>query len=891
MSRVKGAVARLRAILRPRDAERRMEEEFAFHVDMESARLRADGVPANEARRQALATFGGLDRYREEMRDGRGARAVDDGIADMRYAVRAVRRSPGATIAITLTLGLGIGLNGFTYGMVDSILFRPLPVRAPQQLVGLLPRDTRTGQIGNFAYTDYEDFRDKSGAFVELAGMMGVPLNVVVSGRGVADMVWGEMVTENFFSVLDMQPAIGRFFMTTDAPAGANAVAVLSYAAWRDRFGGDPNVVGRTIRVNGTEFIVTGVAPKGFKGLRTFGFWPEIWVPAGMHTMIVPRSSGMLAGRGRGWLFLFGRMHQGWDIDRTAVAATLFAHHLAQEFPESNRDRGVIVLPARSGFDNPQVFKPQVLALAAALGLVGTVLTLTIICANLANLQLARAATRRREFAIRLSLGCSRLRLTQQLFVETLVVAFPGLVLAAVIVWATPLIEPLLLPRMLFRVGMDVVPNIRIALFTTAISLTVVLVLGLIPVIRVNRASVGPSLAGAVSPRQRRVSVRGLLVVSQLAISVVLLVGGTLFARSFFAARATERGFDPRDRLLLSVNLGLQGYDDLRGSRFYEQVLERVRAQSGVVSATWAFPVPFDTQDRRIDLYVEGGPSSIAVRTDVSVVGDDFANALGLRLMSGRGIEKGDSTGALPVVVVSRALATRLSPTGNVLGTRVRLRSPRGTEVAVVGVVEDAAFQSLGGTSVMRAYLPLAQHYSDWQTLVVHTRRTALSALPRIRDVVSAADPLLPAFGVGTLEEAVASGWTSWRVAATLAAVFGALAALIAAIGLYAVVASSVSERTREIGLRIALGSTPRRVMGYVMAQGFRLGAWGLALGLAGALVMARAMAQLLFGLGAFDPVTFAAVPLTLFVIVLAATYIPARRAVKLEPMAALRTD
>ena len=890
MSRVKGAVARLRAILRPRDAERRMEEEFAFHVEMETARLRADGVPADQARRQALVTFGGLDRYREEMRDGRRARAVDDGIADMRYAVRAVRRSPGATIAITLTLGLGIGLNGFTYGMVDSILFRPLPVRAPQQLVGLLPRDTRTGQIGNFAYTDYEDFRDKSGAFAELAGMTGVPLNVVVSGRGVADMVWGEMVTENFFSVLDMQPAIGRFFMATDAPAGANAVAVLSYAAWRDRFGGDPNVVGRTIRVNGTEFIVTGVAPKGFKGLRTFGFWPEIWVPAGMHTTIVPRSSGMLAGRGRGWLFLFGRMHQGWDSDRTAAAASLFARHLAQEFPESNRDRGVIVLPARSGFDNPQVFKPQVLALAAVLGLVGTVLILTIICANLANLQLARAATRRREFAIRLSLGCSRLRLTQQLFVETLVVAFPGLVLAAAIVWATPLIEPLLLPRMLFRVGMDVVPNIRIALFTTAISLTVVLVLGLIPVIRVNRTSVGSSLAGAMSHRKRRVSVRGLLVVSQLAISVVLLVGGTLFARSFFAARTTERGFDPRDRLLLSVNLGLQGYDVARGSRFYEQVLDRVRVQSDVVSATWAFPVPFDTQDRRIDVYVDG-PDGPAIRADVSVVGDDFTNALGLRLMSGRGIEKSDATGALPVVVVSRALATRLSPTGNALGTRVRLRSPRGTEVTVVGVLGDAAFQSLGGASVMRAYLPLAQHYQDWQTLVVHTRGTAVSALPRIRDVVSAADPLLPAFGVGTLEEAVASGWTSWRVAATLAAVFGALAALIAAIGLYAVVASSVSERTREIGLRIALGSTPRRVMGYVMAQGFRLGAWGLALGLAGALVMARAMAQLLFGLGAFDPVTFAAVPLTLFVIVLAATYIPARRAVKLEPMTALRTD
>ena len=889
MSRLKGTIAKLRSILRPSGADRRMDEEFAFHVDMESRRLQSEGVAAEEARRRALVAFGGIERYREEMRDGRGARAVDQAIADLRHAVRVMRRSPASSIAIALTLGVGIGLNGFVYGFVDSLLFRPLPVGAPEQLVGMLPRHTRTGQIGNVAYTDYEDFRDKSGAFARLAGMMGVPLNLVVDGTGVAEMVWGEMVTENFFSVLDMQPVIGRFFTPDDAARGANPFAVLSYASWHDRFGSDPSVVGRTIRLNGTAFTVTGVGPKGFKGVRTFGFWPEVWVPAGMHGVIVPRSQGMLAGRGRGWLFLVGRMHDGWDIEHTRAAATLFARQLEHQFPDSNRDLGVVVLPARSGFDNPQFVKPQVLVLVSALGIVGTGLILVVICANLANLQLARAAARSREFAIRLSLGCSRLRLTSQLLVETFVTVIPGVTLAAAIVWAAPLIESLISPRLQFRVGMDLVPNIRIALFTTAMSLGAVLVLGLIPAFRATRTNLAPSLANVVSRRRlgrHLVSVRGLLVVSQLAISVVLLVGATLFARSFFA-RTEHLGLGTRDRLLVSVNVGLQGYDPARGQRFYQQVLDRVRANSAVISAAWAFPAPFDTQDRRVGLFVEGAD---LLQIDVSSVSDDFVNALGLHVGVGRGIEARDTELASRVMVISRSLAARLWPGTTAVGQTVRIGSRSGAEITVVGVVDDARFASLGNTN-LRAYMPLRQQYRDWQTLVVHTRGSSMAMLPDIREVIAATDPALPVFGVTTLEQAVESGFSSSRAAAMTAAVLATIALLVAAIGLYAVIASSVHERTREIGIRIALGSTPEGVMRYLMGIGLRLGAWGVVLGLGGALALARVMTQLLFGVTALDAVTFVAVPVALVAVVLVATYLPAHRALKLEPMTALRTD
>ena len=891
MSRLKGILARAHSVLRPGSAERRMEEEFAFHVEMEGRRLRGEGLPQEEARRRALVTFGGLDRYREEMRDGRGARMIDDAISDLQHAVRVLRRSPSTVIAVTLTLGVGIGLNGCMYGVVDSLLFRAVPARAPEALVGIFPRDIGTGHIGNFAYDDYRDFRDKSGAFAGLAGMTGVPLNVVVNAHGMADMVWGEMVTENFFSVLDMQPAIGRFFTPADGNRGSNAVAVLSYASWRDRFGADSGVVGRTIRVNGAEFMVTGVAPKGFKGMRSFGFWPEVWVPAGMYKTIVPRAPDMLTGRGRGWLLLIGRMHEGWDIDRTRPVADLFARQLAQQFPESNRDLGVVVLPAHSGFDNPQFFKPPVLVLASALCIAGTGLILLVICANLVNLQLARAAARSREFMVRLSLGCSRLRLGRQLVTETIVVAFPGLVLAAAIIWAMPLIEPLMLPRLQFRVGMGIVPNVRVALFTGAISLGAILLLGLIPACRATRTSLGLRLPNAVARTRlgnRLVSVRGMLVISQVATSVVLLAGAVLFARSFFVARADDMGFEARGRLLVSVNLGLHGYDPARSRRFYGEVLERVRAQPDVVSATWAFPVPFDTQDRSLGLYVEGAGN---VRTNVSIVADDFVSAMGLRLITGRGIERRDSAAAPAVMVINRALAARLWPRERAMGKQARLGGPAGPGITVVGVTEDARFQSPEDPNPARAYVPLWQQYVDWQTLVIHTRGNPTAAFPRVRDIVTETDPTLPVFGIGTLEDAVTNGLSASRAAAIAAAACAMLAVLIATIGLYGVVAASVTERTREIGIRLALGSTPHGVVRYVMTMGFRLGACGLVFGLAGALMLARAMAQLLLGVAVFDPVTFTVVPVGLSVVVLAATYLPARRAVKLEPMTTLRTD
>jgi predicted permease len=902
MSLLKGLMARARSMMSTRASEARMEEEFDFHLTMETERRVAAGLAPDEARRQALVAFGGRDHHREAMRDGRGARLLSDFAGDVRYALRSMRRSPGFAIAVAITLGVGIGVNGIIFGFVNSLLFRPMPVPNAKELVGVFSVDTRTGSPGLLGYDDYVDMRDRSGAFAGLAGGAGEPLNLVAAApngtAAAADMVWGEMVTENYFPVLGMRPVLGRLFTESDAPQGANAFAVLSYESWRNRFHGDSSVVGRVVRLNGAPFTITGVTPPGFKGLRTFGFWPEIFVPVGMHEVVMPGSKSLLHGRGDGWMYIIGRMHPGWTPARTEQAARLFATQLARAYPDADRDLGITLVPGAGGFDHPAFVKPRVLILASAMGLFASIVTLLIICANLANMQLARAAARGHEIAIRLSLGCSRARLARQLLAEALVLSIPGALVAAAVVRCGPLLEPYMVPHLQFRVGLGATTDYRVALFTGVVAMLAVVLFGLGPALRTSRPRAAPSASSIIGPRSRvtrpRSRLGGALVVSQLAMSVVLLVGGTLFVRSLIVARNLDLGFDPSNRLLLSVNVGLQNYDAARGRRFYDDVLQRVRDLPAVASAAWTFPVPFDTYGRGIALFVDGAGTNAkggVIGTNASFVSEDFIKTLGLRLVAGRPLSLGDSVGAPRVMLVSRSLASRLWPGKDPIGQRVRRGGADGPELLVVGVLDDATFESLGERSKAHAYVPLRQDYRDWQTLILHTRGDPALALPRVRAAIAAADPTLPTFGVMTMEQSVASGFATSRVAASVAGFFAALALLIAAVGLYAVVAGSVAERTREIGVRLALGSTPAGVLRFIMTGGARLGAWGLLIGLVCAVGVARLMEGLLYGLSPSDPITFAIAPLTLAVVVLVAIYLPARRAVKLDPIVALRCD
>jgi predicted permease len=905
MSLLKGLRARLRSILRARDAEARMDEEFRFHVEMETKRLVDQGIDADEAHRRARAAFGGADQHREAMRDGRGARLFDDLRADVRFALRAMRRKPGFALATALTLGIGIGINGVIFGFVNSLLLRPLPARDADQLVGVFTMHTKSGEPDLVAYDDYIDLRDRSGVFEDVAGRTDGPLNLVMprgtAGGGAAssgDIVWGEFVTENYFSLLGVRPALGRFFTAADAPQGANAFAVLSYPAWRGRFNSDSGVIGRVVRLNGTPFTIVAVAPRGFRGIRTFGFWPEVWAPIGMHNALLPGSTRLLQGRGEGWMMVVGRMHPAATRQSTEGALTSFAAQLERDHPASNREIGLLLVPGATGFDHPGFVKPAVLQLSSALGMVAAIITLLIVCANLANLQLARSAARDREIAIRLSLGCSRRRLTRQLLVECVVLAIPGALLAIVAVYFSVRIESLMVPRLQFRVGFDPTVDMRVIAYTGAVALLSVLLFGLVPALRASRPGLTPSLTSVVGRRRTSAAggkgMRSSLVVTQLAMAVVLLVAGTLFVRSLTNARAMDLGFDPQGRAIMSVDLGLQGYDAARGRRFYGDVIERLQGNAAIVSATWAFPAPFDTYDRSIPLYSDelpGNADDQTIRANATFTDIDFEKALGLQLQAGRVFTKSDSNGTPAVMVVSRRFATQYWPGRDPVGQRVRIGGPSGAEISVIGVVADAKFTHIGDRNLGRVYIPLRQNFTNRQTLIVHARGNPALVDRTVRDLVATLDPDLPTFGSMTMQESVASGLATYQTAAGTGAFFGLFALLIASIGLYAVVAEGVAARTREIGVRVALGATPRGVMHFIMGSGARLGLVGLAIGVASALGVVTLMRGLLYGLSPHDPLTFVAVPLVLGIVVFVATYLPARRAVRLDPVSALRTD
>lgn len=892
MSLLKGLFARARSIA---GGDRRMEEEFQFHVEMEERRLIATGLDPAEAHRRAMVAFGGFDTHREAMRDGRGARWFDDLGADVRYALRAMRRSPGVAIAVALTIGIGVGTNGIVFGSVNSLLIRPLPAADPSELVGMYTLDTKSGMTQPIGYKDIVDFRDHSGVFDGVAGAAGTPFNLVVPWRqSAADMVWGEVVTEDFFTVLGMRPVIGRLFTASDAPQGANPLTVLSYESWQRRFGGDTSVIGRRVRINGTEFTITGVAARGFKGLRTFGYWPEVWVPVGMHAAAIPGSTNYLNGRGPGQLVTVARMRDGASFEQTERAAKQFAAQLSKAYPASNATSGVVLVPGRTGFDNPAFVNTAVIALSSMLGVFAGFLTLIIICANLANLQLARAAARVHEVAIRLSLGCSRQRLIRQMLVESAIFAAPGILLSLLLLLATGRVEGALAPKLQFRVGIGSDADARVVVFTAILGLLAIVLFGLIPALR---TSTSRSLAGLIGGRRVATGsqrTRNVLVVSQLALSVVLLVGATLFARSLLIARSTDLGFDPTNRVVMSVNVGLQGYDEAKGRAFYDQVIARLKTDPAVVTAAWAFPVPFDTYDRSATLFIDGvtrGNQDGSMTVLSMLASEGFTSALGLRLEGGRDFTVADSAGIPRVMIVSRQLANRLWPGKEPIGQRAKINGPQGQDITVVGVVGNARFTVIGERNQMRVYLPLRQRYRDWESLVVHTRGDAATGIAEVKRVVASVDPTLPVFGASTMGQGVVNGFSTSRTAAGIAGAFGLIALIISSIGLYAVVAGGVTERTREIGVRIALGSTPGAVMRFVVFGGARLGIVGIAIGLIGAAGVARTMGSLLFGLSPSDPVTFIAVPAVLALVVLVATWVPARRAVGLDPVNALRSE
>lgn len=812
---------------------------------------------------------------------------MDTLLQDLRYALRSLQKTPGFTAAVVLTLGLGIGANTAIFTMVNALLLRDLPHVTRSDELLLIGRTVNNEGFDTFSYPDYVDLRDQSKAFRGIAAMSTAPVHV--TGTGATERARGALVSANYFAVLGTSPAHGRFFgADEDKPSNPVQVVVLGAGLWQRAFGGRADIVGKTIRLDNRPFEVIGVAPAGFQGI-TRGDQLDVFLPLAVQPVAMPEFGSFINLRQAVWLQLFGRLRPGASLAQAQTELRAFGQQLVAAFPNDRKDWSVAAAPT-SGFD--PITRARVVDFLRLLQ--GAVLlVLAIACANVANLLLVRSAARRKELAIRASLGAGRGRILRQLLTESVVLAalggLCGLLLAY---WGSDLLRAL--PVLRFSGEIDLTPDRRVLLFTFAISLVAGVLFGLVPALHAARSDLAGELRqGAEVGRPRGARLRGALVVTQVAVSLVLLVAAGLFVRTLRNAYAVDPGF-ATDVLTARLDLSLQGYDSSRGRRFYDQLLRDLRAIPGVRpgGASYALNLPFgggfdtriDAQGALIDAEHRGH------RTDRNSVSPDYFTTMDIPIIRGRGFSAQDVGTAPPIAVINEAIAERLWPGQEALGKRF-VRTWGGPPLEVIGVARDAKYRNLFEERRLTFYQPLAQDYSA--ALTIHLRPTgdATMLAGPLERAVHALDPDLPVYRIQRLDERLAASLSQQRSAATLVGGFGALALLLAAIGLYGAVAYSASQRTREFGIRIALGAQRPDVLRQVMREGIVLAIIGLSVGLVGAAALTRLLRSQLFGVTPTDPLSFAVVSLLLLVVAVTASLVPARRATRVDPMVALRSE
>ncbi len=811
---------------------------------------------------------------------------MDALLQDLRYAVRMLARSPGFTVAAVLSLALGVGANTAIFSLVNAALFAPLPVREPEGLVRLYTSDSRNPGYSGTSLPNFRDYAEQArGSIQGLAAYDWVPLSLVNGGE--PELVFGQIVTANYFDVLGVRPVLGRSFTPVEDQR-PEPVAVLSHALWKRRFASDPGVVGRSVDMNGLSFTVVGVAPPQFTGLDV-GVRPELWVPMGLHAQVIPDDAEVSDDRRTLQFSVVGRLAGGVSVEQALATVKTVGERLAVAYPAENKDRGGVLSPLATATLDPEARSTARLAAAALMTIVG--LVLVIACANVANLLLGRASARRREVSVRLSLGASRGRLVRQLLTESALLSVSAAALGLVVAsWAHSLLLRLR-PESPIAIDLGRGLDLRVLGFALLLAVLAGLLFGLAPALQSTHGDLASDLKarGAESGGRGAGRMRNGLVVAQVALSLVALAGASLFARSLQNARRIEPGFDVGRLAVLSFNLGAQGYTPARGASFYRELIERASRLPGVESAALATHEALFGGGFGRTVFPEGVTGdSVGTFVLVNTVSPHYLATAGTPLLRGRDIEAIDREGGARVAVVNEAMAKRYWPGADPIGRRFHFF---GTEpYEVVGVAKDSKLWTLDEEPRACAYVALAQNYSPAATLYVRSERPS-AQLAALRAEIQRLDERLPVFGVGSFRERVEASLWAPRMAAGLLGAFSGLALTIASIGLYGVMAFSVSRRTREIGLRMALGAAPRDVMRLVLGSGLSLALAGIALGSLAALGLSRAISGLLYGVPSVDAVTFGVVPLVLVAAASVACYVPARRAMKVDPVVALRAE
>lgn len=826
---------------------------------------------------------------------------------DLRYGFRVLRASPGFAAVAVLSLALGIGANTSIFSVVNAALLRPLPVTDPDRLTFVF-NGTARNPWSTSSYPDYLDYRDKNEVFSDLLTYSSITLSARVEDQ--TDLISGSIVSGNFFDVLGLRAALGRTFTPEeDKTPNAHPVAVISHGLWQQRFAGDPSIIGQQMALNGHSFTIVGVTPAGFNGPEVLEN-NDIYVPTMMQPLVRPPRGGfsgdmnpdLLSRRGSRWMKMIGRLKPGVSFDKAQAAMTTIASGLAQAYPESNQNTIATLFPV-SKVD--PVGYPQLLSVAGLLLFVVGIVLL-IACANVANLLLARASARRREIAVRLAMGASRSRLIRQLLTESMLISLAGGVAGLLLAsWTTDVLRTATPPDGIFSFTLDYHLDGRVLAFTFALSLLTGVIFGLAPALQASRPNLVPALkdeASDAAQGYRRLNLRNVLVVAQVALSLVLLIGAGLFLRSLSNAQSIDPGFAADKILDAQLNINLLRYTKTQGQQFYGEVIERIEALPGVESATLARVVPMTGGGRTSSFHIQGrqgsdnvdrgeggGPSDNADTTNSNVVGLKYFSTMGISLLLGRDFAAQDNEKAPPVAIVNESFARRYFVEGNVLGQRLSFRGDNGPWSEIVGVVRDSKYRTLGENPRPSVYVPLAQNHETGMTLHVRTSGNPLNIAAQVRQEVQALDQNLAVTNLQPLSEVVAASLFAARMGAVLLAIFGLLALVLAAIGLYGVMSYAVSRRTHEIGIRMALGAGKGNVLNLVLKEGLTLVGAGVALGVVVAAAATRVLTSFLYGVNPLDAATFALIPVVLAAVALLASYLPARRAAKVDPMVALR--
>ena len=878
MSWARVVAARLRALFEQERLERELDDEVRFHLEMQIEHNLKAGMAPADARHAALRSFGGIDPMKEKYRERRGFALVETVMQDLRYAVRTLVRSAGFTATSVTVLALAIGANTAMFSVLNAVLLRPLPYESPEQLAMLWTEMPNQGvREGRSAYRDVEEWRSQSRSFADMA--VFDPVSATLASDAGAEHISVARVSPNIFPLLGLQPAHGRVFSAREAEQ-RQRLALISHRFWQTRFGGSFDAIGATIELDGARFQVVGILPAGF---RFEGLDEDVWEP---HTMF-PDWETRRSERGTGSWFVIGRLRPNVSLEQAQAEMNAIARRLDAQLPSGDRNRGISVVP----LSRYVVGSRSRLALWMLTGAVFCVLL--IAATNVASLSLARSASREREIALRAALGASRARIVRQLLTESLTLALfsglLGLLLGRAGIRLILAFRPADLAR-LDEIRLD--PQ---ALgWALALCLLTGILVGLTPAVafvrRNLRPSGGRSIAGGVATRR----IRRVLVVTEFALAIILLVGAGLLIRSLWSVENVDPGFRAERALKLDLSS-----PDFKGNAqradFFNRVLEQIESVPGVESAGIIGNLFFGgNPEQAVTAEGEARPIFEHLRLRREEVSAGFFKAIGTPLLRGRFFSAADGPDSPPVAIINDAMVRRLWPGRDPLGRRFKLGSADSDRAwfTVVGVVGDMRRQGLEHDPIPQMFEPLAQNPSRLETLVVRTTtEDPLKMVGALRAAVHRVDKNVPVYGIATLEDQLGAFLTQRRFQTSLLIGFSSIALLMAAIGIYGLIQYSIATRTHEIGIRMAVGARAGEIFRMVIGEGLKLSVTGLALGLIGALWLGRAASGLLFGITPADPLTLISVSLLLTAVAIAASYFPARRAMKVDPISALRQE